>query len=79
MEVTIAAEGEMVQNLYFPQDDPSIHPSINSVSLSTPVGSFYVVFGVVTALNMGAMQWNVSLLYTKDHLYYMVCTRHQGG
>ena len=32
-------------------------------------GSIYVVFGIVTALNMSAMLCSVSLLYLKDRLY----------
>ena len=52
--------------------DPSIHPSIpypNPLLKRFYLGSINVVFGIVTALNMGAMLWNVSLLYTKDYLY----------
>ena len=37
--------------------------------ISSWKGSIYVCFGIVTAFNMGAMLWNVSLLYIKDYLY----------
>ena len=51
----------------------SIHPSNHSLPLSSVeevLLRFHIrFFGIVTALNMSAMLWNASLLYTKDHLY----------
>ena len=74
MEIINVAEGEVVQNLQSPKHDPSIHPSIPypySLLKRFYLGSIYVGFGIVTALNMSAMLWNVFLLHTKDHLYLM--------
>ena len=56
-----------------------IHPSIHSLSLPTVEevlkGSTYVVFGVVTALNMSAMLLNVLLFYIKVPLYIVYTQR----
>ena len=70
MEATSIGEGELVQNLESQQDEiPSIHylsfPTVGEVSL----GCIYDVYGIVTALNVSAMLWNVFLLCIKDHLY----------
>ena len=50
----------------------SIHPSIPyhyQLQKRFYIGYIDVGFVIVTALNMSAMLRNVSLLYTKDHLY----------
>ena len=50
----------------------SINPSISYFYPQLKrfyLGSIYVVFGIVTALNMNVMLWDVSLLYINDHQY----------
>ena len=72
MEVTNVAEGQVVQNSQSPEDDPFIHPSIPypyPLLKWFYIGSIYVGFGIVTALNVSTILWNVSLLHTKDHQY----------
>ena len=64
MEITNVAEEGVVENLY----SPSIHypyPLLKRFHL----GFVYVVFGILTALNMSVILWNLSLLYIKYHLY----------
>ena len=67
MEVTNITEGEVVENLKFPQNNtsnPRPYPLLKRVYL----GSVYIVFGIVTALNVSTVLWNVSMLYIKDPL-----------
>ena len=74
MGVTYVAEGEVVQNLYSKKNDPTIHTYIHypyPLLKKFYLGSIYGGFGIVTALDMSAMLWNVSPLYIKDHLYCM--------
>ena len=41
------------------------------------LGSVYLGFGVMTALNMSAMLRSVSLPYIKDYLYWWELLHHQ--
>ena len=72
LKMTCVAEGKVIQNYNLQK---TIHPSISypySLLKMFHLGSVYVGFGKVTALDMSAMLWYVSLLYTKDHLQMRV-------